>query len=73
MASDGANRTIVSLALMAFADPAKSLTLTAALALSTAFFGATQDIALDAFRIESGSEENRRPLPPPIRRGTDWR
>ena len=45
---------IVSLALMAFADPAKSLTLTAALALTTAFFGATQDIALDAFRIESG-------------------
>ena len=50
---------IVSLALMAFADPAKSLTLTAALALSTAFFGATQDIALDAFRIESGSEEKQ--------------
>lgn len=50
---------IVSLALMAFADPAKSLTLTAALALTTAFFGATQDIALDAFRIESGSEEKQ--------------
>ena len=50
---------IVSLVLMAFADPAKSLTLTAALALTTAFFCATQDIALDAFRIESGSEEKQ--------------
>ena len=50
---------IVSLALMAFADPAKSLPLTAALALTTAFFGATQDIALDAFRIESGAEEKQ--------------
>ena len=47
---------MLSLILMAFADPAKNLTFTAALALATAFFGATQDIALDAFRIESGSE-----------------
>ena len=49
----------VSLAMLAFADPARSLTMTAILALTTAFFGATQDIALDAFRIESGSEEKQ--------------
>ena len=60
---------IVSLALMAFADPAKSLTLTAALALSTAFFGATQDIALDAFRIESGSEEKQAAFAAPYQTG----
>lgn len=48
---------MVSLSLMAFADPAQSLAATAALALVTAFFGATQDVALDAFRIESGSEK----------------
>ena len=50
---------MLSLILMAFADPAKNLTFTAALALATAFFGATQDIALDAFRIESGSEDRQ--------------
>lgn len=48
-----------SLALLAFSNPAQNLTLTAALALATAFCGATQDIALDAFRIESGSEDEQ--------------
>lgn len=50
---------MVSLSCLAFADPAQNLTLTAVLALVTAFFGATQDIALDAFRIESGSENKQ--------------
>lgn len=50
---------MVSLGGLAFADPAQNLTLTAVLALITAFFGATQDIALDAFRIESGSENKQ--------------
>ena len=50
---------MVSLGCLAFADPAQNLMLTAVLALVTAFFGATQDIALDAFRIESGSENKQ--------------
>lgn len=50
---------VVSLSAMAFSDPAENLTYTAVLALVIAFFGATQDIALDAFRIESGSEEKQ--------------
>lgn len=48
-----------SLTMMAFSDPAQNLRMTAGLALMTAFFGATQDIALDAFRIESGSEDKQ--------------
>jgi MFS transporter, PAT family, beta-lactamase induction signal transducer AmpG len=38
---------------MAFSDPARSLTRLVAFALFVAFSSATQDIALDAFRIES--------------------
>ncbi len=45
-----------SLSAMAFTNPAVNLKLMAMLALSTAFFGATQDVALDAYRIESGDE-----------------
>lgn len=50
---------MASLTGLAFADPAQHLTATAALALATAFCGATQDIALDAFRIESGTEDEQ--------------
>lgn len=48
-----------SLAGMALTDPSAHLERMAILALATAFFGATQDIALDAFRIESGSESEQ--------------
>ena len=47
------------LLLLAFVRPDVDLTQTAACALVTAFFGATQDIALDAYRIESGSENEQ--------------
>jgi PAT family beta-lactamase induction signal transducer AmpG len=45
------------LAAMALTDPAQHLHLLVALALFTAFASATQDIALDAFRIESAALE----------------
>ncbi len=45
-----------SLAALAFSDPANNMSRVVFLAGVTAFFGATQDIALDAYRIESGSE-----------------
>ncbi len=41
------------LALMAFADPATDPAHMALLAVGTAFFAATQDIAVDAYRIEA--------------------
>jgi PAT family beta-lactamase induction signal transducer AmpG len=44
---------IVGLLLMAFADPAVSPAHMALLAVGTAFFAATQDIAVDAYRIEA--------------------
>lgn len=47
---------MVSLALLAFTDPTKNVTSVVFLATATAFFGATQDIAIDAYRIESGTE-----------------
>lgn len=47
------------LAAMAFCDPARNLDTVIACALVTAFFGATQDISLDAFRIESGNEKEQ--------------
>ena len=50
---------VAGLALLAFARPEADLTQTAVCAIVTAFFGATQDIALDAYRIESGSEEEQ--------------
>ncbi len=49
----------VGLVLLAFSRPEADLAQTAACALVTAFFGATQDIALDAYRIESGSEKEQ--------------
>ena len=50
---------VVGLTLIAFSNPTENLTQTAVFALITAFFGATQDIALDAYRIESGSEDEQ--------------
>ncbi len=47
---------MISLALLAFTDPTKNVTSVVFLATATAFFGATQDIAIDAYRIESGTE-----------------
>ncbi len=47
------------LAALAFCDPAASLSLTALCALFAAFSSATQDIVLDAFRIESASAERQ--------------
>ncbi|MBI4183544.1 MAG: MFS transporter [Proteobacteria bacterium] len=44
---------VVALALLGFADPARSLGLTALLALLLAFASATQDIVVDAYRIEA--------------------
>jgi PAT family beta-lactamase induction signal transducer AmpG len=41
------------LAILAFCDPATNLILVAAAAIFTGFAGATQDIAIDAWRIES--------------------
>src|SRR5688572_16388700 len=45
----------VCLANLALSDPAQSITHVALLALGVAFFAATQDIAIDAWRIESAS------------------
>jgi len=42
---------------IAFSDPSSSLTLVAIFAVITAFGSATQDIAIDAFRIESAPVE----------------
>ncbi len=47
----------VALLAMAMNNPADSLMLTLMPALATAFFSATQDISLDAYRIESSSPE----------------
>lgn len=44
---------LVSLCGMAFSNPSEHLLITAVFSLLTAFFSATQDIALDAYRIES--------------------
>ncbi len=53
---------IGSIALMAFTDPQSHLQRLALLALLTAFASATQDIALDAFRIESAPVEEQAAL-----------
>ena len=45
------------LAAMALTDPTDSLTMIALLALFVAFCSATQDITIDAFRIESDADE----------------
>ncbi|UCH49641.1 MAG: AmpG family muropeptide MFS transporter [Betaproteobacteria bacterium] len=56
-----AAQLVVALGLcgMALSDPALGLQRIAALALLTAFASATQDIALDAFRIESAEVEEQ--------------
>lgn len=48
---------IAGLLFMAFADPAADPARMALLALGTAFFAATQDIAVDAYRIEAVGAE----------------
>lgn len=48
-----------SLAAMSQCDPSRNLALMACLAVAVAFCGATQDVALDAFRIESGDESRQ--------------
>lgn len=50
---------MISLGVLAFVNPARELALTGFLAAVTAFFGATQDIAIDAYRIESGTEKEQ--------------
>ena len=50
---------VISIASMAFCDPVENIQHVALLSLITAFFGATQDIALDAYRIESGAEDRQ--------------
>lgn len=53
---------VCGIAGMAFSDPAQHLERTAFFAVLTAFASATQDIALDAYRIESVSEERQAAL-----------
>lgn len=53
---------IVSLLGLGFNDPASNLYITIFFAILTAFFSATQDIALDAYRIESAPERQQAAL-----------
>lgn len=53
---------VASLAAMAFTDPREQLGVLALLALVTAFASATQDIALDAYRIESAPVDEQAAL-----------
>lgn len=48
-----------SLANLAFSDPAQSISHVAVCALVVAFFAATQDIAIDAWRIESATADKQ--------------
>ncbi|MFT3763896.1 MAG: MFS transporter [Pseudoxanthomonas sp.] len=50
---------VVGLALMALADPAANAQYIALLAVSTAFASATQDIAVDAYRIEAAKVDTQ--------------
>jgi MFS transporter, PAT family, beta-lactamase induction signal transducer AmpG len=50
---------MICLANLAFSDPAQSITRIALFALGVAFFAATQDIAIDAWRIESATTEKQ--------------
>ena len=50
---------MASLASMAWIDPARQVPVMVGAALVTAFFSATQDIALDAYRIESADVESQ--------------
>ena len=51
----------VALCLVAisFGDPARSVTYVASFAIATAFFAATQDIGIDAWRIESATVDRQ--------------
>ena len=53
---------VLSLCGMAFTDPQAALTPIVWLALATAFASATQDIALDAYRIESADTDRQAAL-----------
>jgi MFS transporter, PAT family, beta-lactamase induction signal transducer AmpG len=53
---------VIGLIGMAFSDPKQSVSGIVWFALMVAFFSATQDIALDAFRIESGDKERQSAL-----------
>jgi PAT family beta-lactamase induction signal transducer AmpG len=48
-----------AIAAMALTDPARDATLTVAAAVAVAFLSATQDIAIDAYRIESLAPERQ--------------
>lgn len=50
---------IFSIAALGMSNPAENLMLTAALAFAVAFFSATQDIVIDAYRIESLEERDQ--------------
>lgn len=50
---------VVGLVLIAVTDPVAHLSLTAALAVLTGFSGATQDIVMDAWRIEVAEEREQ--------------
>lgn len=50
---------IVSIIAMALTNPVDNLTQMALAAVAVAFFSATQDIIIDAFRIESGDERQQ--------------
>lgn len=53
---------VIALVGMAFNDPKSNLQLTFILALITAFASATQDITLDAYRIESATQKEQAAL-----------
>ena len=53
---------IIALILTAFTDPKESLFFTALFITILAFFSATQDILIDAFRIESAPQSLQGPL-----------
>ena len=53
---------ILALVLTAFTDPQKNLFFTALFITTLAFFSATQDILIDAFRIESAPQSLQGPL-----------
>lgn len=50
---------VASIAFMAFINPQENLYLMSIAALLVAFFSASQDIVIDAFRIESGTQEQQ--------------
>ncbi|PNS08897.1 AmpG family muropeptide MFS transporter [Solilutibacter silvestris] len=50
---------VIGLVMMATSDPASDVTRMATLAVFTAFASATQDIAVDAYRIEAATEKDQ--------------